>query len=146
MQKTQKNSSREKSHKRAWVRMGILLLVVAFLGWGYEEKSTLYPLIRVSEKTVLEKYTAEYAPQAAQNRTLKEIAFTKSFRGSENETFYVVWQTEQGTEEIEKYRITADTEPPGYVFEYQTVFEDLPLPASQFTLFTETAGDWKQAE
>ena len=145
--KTDTSSRLPKSNRRrSFIRLGIMLAAAALLWWGYEETSTLHPLIHVSRQTVLEKYTAQDAAEAAQGRTLKEIAFHNTFSGDEGSTFYVVWETADGAQETEKYRIVSGETPPGYQFAYQTMFTNMPLPSSQFDVFSQENGNWKEQD
>ena len=144
MQKHQMKKPRIYNKKKSFLRAGIMLAAAGLLWIGYEDSSVLHPLIHISRQTVLDKYTEEYALDAAQNRDLEEIAFHQSFSGQEGEAFYVVWQKPDDRNEVEKYRIPASEASPGYEFQYQTVFNNITLPQNQFVVFVEEDGTWQQ--
>ena len=132
------------SPSRRILRIGILLLAVGLLWWSAENPpGERLALIKLNPALVIRTFTADYLPEVSMGREMTKIAFQNEFSGTEGEVFYVVWQQPDGSELTEKYRITATRDTPsGYCFTADDRFSSLPLPASQFTVYTEQNGEW----
>lgn len=129
---------------RRVVRVFLTLAAALLLWWGYSDSSDeLLPLIRLNPSLVLRALDTDYLPDFPEEKSLAGAAFHREFSGTEGEVFYLIWQQPEQQTLVEKYRITASDETPaGYCFVPDAQFENMPLPSSQFLVYTRQGNEW----